>query len=421
MFERTCLPEGPRVISARVPGSRSLSVAAYVLAGSRSERRELSGVAHFMEHITFKGTTAFPSTRAVSEAIEGVGGTSNAATDRESTVYWTRLPLREAELGVRMLGELTLRPLLRDEDLDREREIIIEEIRGVRDDPGQFVFTVFDELFFGDTPLGREIAGDEVTVRSLPGEAIRSFWSSTYRPANMVVSIAGDLSHEQAVGLVASAFGRGNGVVPGFTAAPALPAGDRIRVLERPTEQAHVVLGVPALRRDHSDTWTLELLNTVLGEGASCRLFQALREEAGVTYDIHSFPVDYADCGVLEVYAGVDPDELTAAVGGICTELGRLRDEVLSDAELTKARNYAKGRLELRLEEGRHLTSWLGVQEALHDRVLTLDEALAALDAVRSDDIQALAGRLFRDDLLALAVVAPPGHSAGLESALRLP
>ena len=421
MFERTALPEGPRVISARVPGSRSLSVAAYVLAGSRSERREVAGVAHFMEHVTFKGTAAYPSTRAVSEAIEGVGGTSNAATDRESTVYWTRLPLREAQLGVDMLGELMLRPLLRDVDLDRERDIIVEEIRGVRDDPGQFVFTVFDELFFGDTPLGWEIAGDEGSVRALPGDVIRAFWSSTYRPANIVVSLAGDLSHDRAVELVSGAFGTGNGVVPGFSAAPALPAGDRVRVVERPTEQAHLVLGVPALRRDDPDSWTLELLNTVLGDGASCRLFQSLREEAGVTYDVHSFPVDYADCGSLEVYAGVDPDQLAEAVTGICRELARLRDEPVADAELSKARNYAKGRLELRLEEGRHLTSWLGVQEALHERVLTLDEALAALDSVGPAAISALAGRLFRDEVLTLAVVAPVGHASGIEAALRLP
>ena len=215
MYERTALPDGPRVITARLPGSRAFSVAAYVLAGSRLERREQAGVAHFMEHLTFRGTAAFPSTRAVSEAIEGVGGSSNAATDRESTVYWARLPLREAQRGVQMLGELIVRPLLRDEEIDRERDVIVEEIRSYHDDASQYVFNVFDEQFFGDTSLGREIAGDEATVRSLSGDEIRSFWATSYRPANTIVAVAADMGHDEAVGLVAEAFGRGNGPVPG--------------------------------------------------------------------------------------------------------------------------------------------------------------------------------------------------------------
>ncbi len=164
MFERTQLPGGPRVISARMPGTRSLSVAVTVLVGSRHERRRDSGLAHFMEHITFRGTQALPSSRAVSEAIEGVGGTSNASTDRESTVYWVRLPVRHAERAFHVLSELLVRPLLRDEDVLRERDIIVEEIRSYRDDPGQYVFDLFDRSFYGDTPLGREIAGDEASV-----------------------------------------------------------------------------------------------------------------------------------------------------------------------------------------------------------------------------------------------------------------
>ncbi|MGZ6345800.1 MAG: M16 family metallopeptidase [Candidatus Limnocylindrales bacterium] len=421
MYERTALPEGPRVISARTPGSRSFAVAAYVLAGSRLERREQAGVAHFMEHLTFKGTAAFPTTRAVSEAIEGVGGTCNAATDRETTVYWARLPLREAERGVQMLGELIVRPLLHDDEIDRERDVIVEEIRSYHDDASQYVYNVFDEAFFGDTPLGWEIAGDEASVRGLSGEVIRAFWGASYRPANTVVAIAGDLTHEEAVGLVARAFGRGNGPVPGWEPAPRLPVGPHVRVEHREGQQAHLLLGLPALRRDHPDTWALELLNTVLGDGSSSRLFLRLREEAGLAYDVHSFQVDYADCGTLQVYAGVDPHDLERASGAILEELDRLRSEPVPAAELEKARNFARGRMELRLEEGRHLVSWLGVQEALHERVLTLDEAIEALDAVTAADVQRLAQSLVCDEGLVLAVVAPPRTGRGLERALRLP
>src|SRR5918999_5571773 len=199
MFERTELPEGPRVITARLPGTRSLAVAAYVLAGSRLESRERSGIAHFMEHLTFKGTRGYPTTRAVSEAIEGIGGTCNAATDRESTVYWTRLPVREAERAFEVIADLIVRPLLRSEDIRRERDINVEEIRSYRDDPGQCIYNVFDETFFGDSPLGWEIAGDEESVRALSEPDIRDFWSSGYRPANTVV--AGRRAHRTPAGV----------------------------------------------------------------------------------------------------------------------------------------------------------------------------------------------------------------------------
>jgi predicted Zn-dependent peptidase len=420
MFQRTALPDGPRVISARLPGMRSLAVAAYVLAGSRLETRQQWGVAHFMEHITFKGTEAYPTARSVSEAVEAYGGTCNAATDRESTVYWVRLPVREAERAFGVLAQLVVRPLLRNTDIEREREIIVEEIRSYRDDPAQYVYNVFDEAFFGDSPLGWEIAGDEQSVRTLPEDEIRSFWAAAYRPANMVVAVAGDIDHETAVELVASAFGTGNGPQPVYAAAPQVPS-QRLIVEARDSQQAHLCVGLPALRRDHPDQWSLELLNTVLGDGSSSRLFLKLREEEGLAYDVHSFQTDYADCGTLQIHAGVDPDDLAAALGSILAELSRLRDEPVPAEELAKARAYAAGRLELRLEESRPLASWLGVQEALHDRVLSLDEALAQLAAVAPRDVQELAGRLIRDDRLCLAVIAPQGSTTDIARALRLP
>lgn len=420
MFERTALPDGPRVISARLPGTRSLSVAAYVLAGSRLETRQLSGVAHFMEHVTFKGTQAYPDTRTVSEAVESVGGSCNAATDRESTVYWVRLPVRQAERAFTMLAELVIRPLLRDVDIRREREIIVEEIRSYRDDPGQHIFNVFDEAMYGDSPLGWEIAGDEETVRGLTEGHIRSFWSQAYRPANIVLAVAGDIEHARAVDLTAAAFGQGNGVVPRYLAAPPLPA-QRLKVEQRASSQAHLCLGVPALARDHPDQWTLEMMNTILGEGSSSRLFLKVREESGLAYDVHSFQSDYADCGTLQVYAGVDPADMTRALKLILAELSRLRDEQVPVEELAKARAYAGGRLELRLEESRHLASWLGVQEALHDRVLSLDDVLENIEQVTPHMIQDLAGRLIRDDALSLAVISPRRGTVALERALRLP
>ena len=422
MFERTALPSGPRVISARLPGARSVSIAAYVLAGSRLETPEEAGVAHFMEHITFKGTARFPSTRAISEAIEGVGGSFNAATDRESTVYWVRVPRRESQRAMDVLGDLIVRPTLADEEIDGERAVIIEEIRSYLDDPAEFAQILFQQAMFGDGALGREICGDEAGIRSLPAETIRSFWRTAYRPGNTVVAVAGDIGHEEAVDLAATAFGTGNGVVPGFAAAPDLPAGPRAMLRgRREASQAQLIVGVPALRRDHPDAWILAVLNAILGDGMSSRLFLSVREEKGLAYDVSSGLVDYADAGSIEVSAGVDPERLGAALDAVLAELARLRDEPVPPEELAKAKAYLSGGLELRMDETRHLASWIGGQEALHDRVLSLDEALAAVAAVEATDIQRLAGELFVDDGLRLAVVAPSRRLRGLERRLRMP
>ncbi|HSL33647.1 MAG TPA: pitrilysin family protein [Candidatus Limnocylindrales bacterium] len=422
MFERTALPSGPRVISARLPGARSVSIAAYVLAGSRLETPAEAGVAHFMEHITFKGTARFPSTRAISEAIEGVGGSFNAATDRESTVYWVRVPRREATRAMDVLGELIVRPTLADHEIESERGVIVEEIRSYLDDPSEYAQILFQQAMFGDGPLGREICGDEAGIRALPAKTIRDFWRTVYRPANTVVALAGDLAHAEAADLAAVAFGTGNGAIPGFSPAPRLPAGERFLFsARRDATQAQLVVGVPGLRRDHPDAWALSVLNAILGDGMSSRLFLSVREEKGLAYDVSSGLVDYADAGAVEVSAGVDPDHLPAALEAILAELARIRDETVPDEELAKAKAYLSGGLELRMDETRHLAAWIGGQEALHDRVLTLEEALDLVAAVTAGDVRRLAGELFRDELLRLAVVAPARHRRGLERRLRLP
>jgi predicted Zn-dependent peptidase len=421
MFERTALPEGPRVISSRVPGARSVSIAAYVLAGSRLESPAEAGVAHFMEHITFKGTAAYPTTRAISEAIEGVGGSFNAATDRESTVYWVRVPIREAALAMDVLGELIVRPSLDSAEIEGERTVIIEEIRGYQDDPAEHAQTLFQMALFGDGPLGREICGDEAGIRALPDATIRSFWRTTYRPANTVVAVAGDLDHERAVELASTAFGTGNGAVPRFTAAPDLPAGDRLLLDKRQTAQAQLVVGLPALRRDHPDAWILSVLNAVLGDGMSSRLFLSVREDRGLAYDIGSGLVDYADAGALVISAGVDPAALREALGAILVELVRLRDELIPADELQKVKRYLSGGLELRMDETRHVASWIGGQEALHERVLTVDQALAEIDTVTAEDVQRVAGELVREDGLRMAAVAPARYLRGIDRHLRLP
>jgi predicted Zn-dependent peptidase len=421
MFARTALPDGPRVVSARLAGSRSVTIEAHVLAGSRHEGEDQAGCAHFMEHLAFKGTRGYPSTRAISEAIEGIGGSINASTDRESTVFEVRVPRREAALAMTVLGELITRPLLADAEIEQERDVIVEEIRSYLDDPAEHVNVLFDLALFDDTALGREIAGTEASVRALEPDAIRRFWSTCYRPANVVVAAAGDLAHEEVVAMVRQAFGAGNGAAPTFAPAPAVPAGQRCVRATRPSTQAQLVLGVPGLPRDHPDQWALAVLNAILGDGMSSRLFLEVREERGLAYDVGSSIVSYADAGILAVYAGVDPGKLRRVTAAILAELVRLRDELVPAAELERAIGYLCGRLELRLDETRYLASWIGTQEALHDRVWTPDEALAAIRAVTSEQVRSVARALIADDRLRLAVVAPAGKGRTLDRALRIP
>jgi predicted Zn-dependent peptidase len=320
-----------------------------------------------------------------------------------------------------VVGELIVRPVLADHDIDNERTIIIEEIRSYLDDPAEYCQILFQGAMFGDGPLGREICGDEAGIRALPTATIRDFWRTMYRPANTVLAVAGDLPHAELVELAAASFGTGNGPIPGAAPAPALPAGPRSRLGKRPTSQAQLSVGVPALRRDHPDAWTLAVLNTVLGDGMSSRLFLSVREARGLAYDVSSGLVEYADAGALEVSAGVDPTELGPALDAILGELARLRDELVPKQELDKAKRYLGGGLELRMDDTRHVASWIGGQEALHDDVLDLDQALAAVDAVDAGAIQRVAADLFHDDALRLAAVAPTRHLRGLESRLRFP
>jgi predicted Zn-dependent peptidase len=320
-----------------------------------------------------------------------------------------------------VLGELIVRPNLADHEIDTERQVIVEEIRSYLDDPAEYCQILFQQAVFGQGALGREICGDEAGIRALPEQTIRDFWLSTYRPANIVVAIAGDVEHDAAVELASTAFGSGNGVIPGFPPTPDLPAGERYLLGHRDTSQAHLAVGVPSLPRDHPDSWVLGVLNTVLGDGMSSRLFLSVREEKGLAYDVGSGIADYADAGVLGISAGVDPQHLEPALRAILDEMARLRDELVPPEEMAKAKAYLSGGLELRMEETRHLASWVGGQEALHDRVMTLDEALEAVASVTAEDVQRVASDLFRDEKLRLSVVAPRRKATRLDKALRLP
>ena len=424
MFERTALPSGPRVISARLPGARSVSIAAYVLAGSRLETPAEAGVAHFMEHITFKGTARFPSTRAISEAIEGVGGSFNAATDRESTVYWVRVPRREATRAMDVLGELIVRPNLADDEIDGERAVIVEEIRSYLDDPSEYAQILFQQAMFGDGPLGREICGDEAGIRALPADDDPRLLADDV-PAGEHGRRGRRRPRPRRGGRPRAARVRDRQRRrPGFTprrrrCPPARGSCSAPGATHRrPSSSSACPASAATTPTRGSCRSSTRSSATGCRAGSSCR---SARSSGSPTTSRRASSTTPTPAS-LEVSAGVDPDRLPAALEAILAELARLRDEDVPADELAKAKAYLSGGLELRMDETRHLASWIGGQEALHDRVLTLEEALAEVAAVERRRTSGGSPReLFRDDGLRLAVVAPARYARGLERRLRLP
>ena len=411
-WERSVLPNGLRVVTQPMPTARSVAVGLFVGVGSRREDEAHAGLSHLLEHLVFKGTRRYPEAGGLSEAIEGCGGSVNAATDRELTIYTARVPAEAASRALEVVADLVLAPLLRRPDLVSEKPVIVDEIRMYVDSPGDHVFSLFDELLFGGHPLGREIAGTPRSVRRARHDTVVEHWERWYRPPNLVLAAAGAIKHDQVLKTAARWFeADGSGSVPtqlppALEAPTPAPPGS-VRVAFRRLSQGNLCIGMPGVARDHPDRWALDLLGAVLGDGMSSRLFIELRERRSLTYDISTFGATYADCGTFGVHAGFDPVQGPALVAAIIEQLERVVQEPVSDAELDRARAYTRGRLELRMEETGAVASWLGTGESLLPRILTVDEVIERLDAVTVEDLLRVARAYVRPDLARLAVLGP--------------
>ena len=407
MFQLSVLPNGLRVLTSSMPYTRSVCVSIFVGAGSRYESDRQSGVSHFIEHLCFKGTERRPSARAISEAIESVGGVLNGGTDRELTVYWCKVARPHFQLGHDLLVDMLRHSRFLQEDVEKERRVIFEELNMIMDSPHERVDTLIDEVMWPAQPLGRDVAGTKESVGAINRDDLLAFLASQYGPANCVVSIAGDIGHDEVTAAVGESLGDWARAAP----QPWEPARDeqaapRAGVEWRSTEQAHVCISLPGLSSHDPDRFALDLLNVVLGEGMSSRLFEEIREKQCLAYDVHSYVSHFLDAGALTVYAGVDPSHINAAVRAILHELSHLPDGV-PEEELRKARELSKGRLLLRMEDTRSVSSWAGVQELLLGQVRTVDEIIALIDATTPEDLRRVAERIINDDKLNLAVVGP--------------
>jgi len=419
-YQRTTFPNGLRVLTSSMPHTHSISVCIYIGAGSRYERDEEAGVSHFLEHLLFKGTEKRPTAKEIAEVIDGVGGMMNGGTDREYTVYYIKVARPHLHLALDVLFDLIRRPLLNPQEMEKERQVVLEELAMVVDSPSQLADLLLDSILWPDQPLGRDVAGTPESVARISREMALDYLHRQYIPNNIVVALAGNVEHQEAVDAIWQALGDWPAGAPS-TWLPALNGdGPRCAVRYKTSEQAHVCLALRGLPLNHPDRYTLSFLSIILGEGMSSRLFLELREKRGLVYDIHSYVSHFLDTGAFSVYTGVDPKNAVQALQVVLTELARLRDEGPSSDELTKARELSKGRLLLRMEDTRNVSGWIGGQELLLGSVRSVEQVVAEMEAVTLEDLQRLARHLIVPEQLHLAVVGPYRSDKRFAPLLRL-
>ena len=420
MHEKSTLDNGLRVVTEAMPHTRSVSINFFIGAGSRYEEPERAGVSHFIEHLAFKGTQRRPTTKDISEAIEGVGGLLNAGTDRELTIYWCRVARPHLNLALDVLVDMLRYSKFEPEEIERERKVIIEELNMSLDSPHSRVGMLIDEVVWPNQALGRDVVGTKETVSSVSRPAMLDYLSHQYTPNNTVVSVAGEIEHDEVVARMNDALGDW----PPTTPMPWYPAEDgqqapRLQVEQRETEQAHLCLALHGLPSLHPDRYTLDLLDVILGQGMSSRLFLEIRERRGLAYAVHSYATHYRDAGCLTIYAGVDPKQADATLEAILAELNRLKEDI-PEWELTKAKELSKGRLLLRMEDTRSVASWIGAQELLTDRIRTVDDIVSIIDDITAKDIRRVAEELLITEKLNLALVGPFDSAERFQALLKL-
>ncbi len=414
-YERETLPNGLRILVSEMPETRSVSLAVYVGVGSRVEDRTNSGTAHFLEHILFKGTAKRPAAQDISRAIEGVGGVVNASTDKEVTVFWSRMVARHYLLALDVIADMIRAPLLRPLDVDQERKVVLEELRMYRDQASDRVHGLIDELLYPNHPLGWETAGKEKVVAALTPDGLRGFMDRGYAPDRTVIALAGCLDAKEAMTAVKAHFGdMSRRELLRSKPAPA-PSRTQAKHVVKRGEQAHLCVGWRGVPQAHPDRYALDMLNAVLGEGMSSRLFVELREKRALAYDVHSYGTTFVDAGHLVIYAGVAPASAGEALAVALDQVARLRDEPVGEAEIMHVRDFAKGRIELRLEDTRGVSGWLASQEMFLGRVRTVEELCAIIDSIGPADIQRVARQYLRPELAYVAAVGPRTALATLD------
>jgi predicted Zn-dependent peptidase len=400
----TVLANGVRVITEPMPHVRSVSVGIWVCAGSRREMDEQNGVSHFIEHMLFKGTTT-RSAEEIARSVDSIGGNLDAFTAKELVCFNTKVLDEHLSLAFDVLADLALHPLFSEEDIEREKGVILEEIKMEADSPDYLVHEIFSANFWKDHPLGKPILGTRETVRRFNREAIHAYYSDVYAPSNLVVTAAGNLTHGRLVDLAREYFeSLPPGAPPPAEVAPSTHARIALRN-KKQLEQVHLCLGVPSYPLPHQERFACYVLNTVLGGGMSSRLFQNIRERQGLAYAVFSELNPYRDTGCLSIYAGTSLENARKVVESIVKEFRQLKEQRLDEEELRRAKDHLKGSLMLSLESTSSRMSNLARQEIYFGRFFTLDELVESIESVAAADVQRIALTFFDSKQIALTVL----------------
>ncbi|OGC81805.1 MAG: hypothetical protein A2V81_01720 [Candidatus Abawacabacteria bacterium RBG_16_42_10] len=407
MYDKTVLPNGLRVISATLPHTEVVTVLVLVGTGSRFETIDINGISHFLEHLFFKGAKRYPDTKAVSEAVDSVGGEFNAFTGKDYTGYYVRVAKEHASVACDVISDMLLHATFKPEEIERERGVILEEINMYEDNPQSKIAEDFERQVFGDQPLGWSIAGPKDVIRQVSRDIIIDYRARTYVPQNIVVTITGPLSHQESLKLATEYFQFTNdGEIP--QSAKFVPQEfSRKHIVERKTEQAHFWLGTRAYDRNHPDRHALKVLGTILGGGMSSRLFLSVRERQGLCYYIAANYDRYADTGSFAAYAGVDLTRVNQALRAIEQEFTHICEETIPETELNKAKSYIKGKLVMSMEDSESVANMIAHQQLFHDRFYTLDEQKEHVDSVSVQDIQRVARDILKPENMALSIIGP--------------
>jgi predicted Zn-dependent peptidase len=406
------LDTGMQVVTEAMPDSHSVTIGFWVDAGSRDETPAEAGASHFLEHLLFKGTET-RSAHSIAEDIEAVGGDMNAFTTKEYTAFYTRLIDEDLELGLDILSDIMWAPAFRPDEIDAERQVILEEINMHEDEPSDLVHELLHEALYPGHPLGKEVLGERSTITAMTRDQIDGYFTTRYKPPSIVVAVSGNLDHDSVVAGIDSRFAGRTGPAPARER-PALQPVRPLIVQHRATEQAHLVVGMRALDRHDDDRFALSILNQILGGGMSSRLFQEIREKRGLVYSVFSYRAAYVESGALAIYAGTAPARAHEVLGLIDDELERLASEPVTDRELAVAKGHIKGSLALSLEDSAGRMNRIGRSQLIHGNVLGFDDLVARTEAVTHDDLRRVAERVLGAERV-LAVVGPFDEDAFAE------